>query len=253
MKKILISLIIGFIIGFIATLICISVYGGSIDGNKSYGILEWIYYLTQPLAVVASTLAVIVALFGKEIKSCFIKEHCCVEFINSGFYENLGKEMNSLNPIAQSYDCFISLTNDGDQLIEECELILKEVMYKAKNEDKYKRIFSAEHKSLYWLSPEIKQINLYVKEKRKIPLFKIYPEASCQTPDNDTKSPLRMQIMGCSISDKYSRKGVWKAKYEIRSNTRSLKTFEVITTWTGVWCNRITEMDNEVSAKLNII
>lgn len=252
MKKILTILLIGIIIGVVVTLLILSIYSGSINENSSYGFLEWVYYLTQPVGVLATTFAVIVALFGKEIRAFYFKEKCTINIANGGFYENCGREPNSTNPVAHCYDCCIKLTNDGGRQIESCELVLKEVSYKDDTNGKYRRIFSSEHKALYWDIREIKEIPLYIGETRTMPLYKIYPDSSCQTPDGNQSSPLCMRVIGCSMQEKYTKKGIWKSIYEIRTKSNVLSQFEVIAEWDGVWCNRSTEMDDHVSANLII-
>ncbi len=240
-------------VGIITTLIIVCFNMGILKSNEAYGILEWVYYITQPIMLLVTASAVFVALFGNEIRSLFIKEHCNVSLVNSGFYENLGRQNNTPNPVAQSYDCTISIKNDGSQEIERCEVILKSVYYKVKSEDKYKRIFSSEHKALYWNVPENRVISIVQNEVRNMPLYKIYPEASCQTPDDTRKSRMQMKVIGCGIEEKYSKKGIWKTEYEIHSQSKILCIFEVIAEWNGVWCNRSTEMDDHVSATINVL
>lgn len=253
MKKILVSLFLGVIIGAVLSLIMISIYSGDINEFASYGMLEWVYYLTQPVGVLATILAVIVALFGKEIRTFFFSEHCNTTLVNSGFYENLGRESNTPNPTAHCYDCNVKLTNNGSRQIEKCELIIKEVFYKPKADSKYKRIFSAEHKALYWDIREVKEISLFIGESRTIPLFKIYPESSCQTPDGNNTSQLCMKVIGCVIQEQFIKKGIWKSCYEVRTSSKVLTRFEVVAEWDGIWCNRSTEMDDHVSANLKIL
>lgn len=251
MKKNFFSLVMGFLIGFIIALVMVSMCNEKCFTYKqTYGLVEWVYYITQPIGVLATTFAVIVAIFGKEIRSFFFREHCRVSLVNLGFYENLGAGVNTPNPVAQSYDCCIKIENDGGKQIENCEIILKEVSFKRKNNDKWKRIYSAEHKALYWKVQEEKFVNLFVGESRTLPLFKIYPESSCNTPDESKSSPLSMRVIGCNLQAKYTQNGYWSGIYEIRSQSKVLCKFEVEVWWEGSWCNRSTEMDEHVSATL---
>lgn len=67
MKKIIISLIIGIIIGFVVGIIVLDCFHVPIV-DKNYGVLEAVYYISTPLATIITFLAVIVALFGNEIR-----------------------------------------------------------------------------------------------------------------------------------------------------------------------------------------
>lgn len=42
-----------------------------IDYEKKYGMLEVVYYMTQPISVLGTFLAILVAIFGVEIKNLF--------------------------------------------------------------------------------------------------------------------------------------------------------------------------------------
>jgi hypothetical protein len=247
--KTIILLILGVFIGFTFFGILISIYFGSIT-KTSYGLLEWMYYTTQVVGVIATLVAVCCALFGKEIRDIIIKERCSVELVNGGFYENLGPNANQSNPIANSYDCCLKITNNGDREISKCELLLRKVQYVEHSGDNFLELFSSDYKPLYWHIPGRTEISLLVGVSQSVPLFKIYPEDSRQTPDAALKSPLCMRVIGCQVKEIYTKQGVWKCFYEIRSQSKVLTKFDVVAKWNGEWCNRSTEMNKCVSAIL---
>lgn len=251
LKKIGIALLVIAFLALVGTMVFCIWRFCSIDYNKTYGIGDLIYYTSQVIAMFATSAAVIIALFGKEIRNMFFHERLKVFLTNGGISENLGPTRNDPNPQAQNYDCFLTLTNDGSKEITDCQILLKEVHYKDAADKKFKRIYSFENKALYWRSPETTSIDLLVNDTRKIPLFKIYPDDSCQTPDNSLSTSLRMRIIGCTLNNKYSKKGVWKTVYQVRAEDKILKTFELIFEWDGVWCNRYSEMSERISIKLN--
>ena len=215
-------------------------YHTNICRSKSYGIPELIYYSVQVVGVLMTTAAVVVALFGKEIRSFFFIEHCKVFLTNGDISENLGETKNSINPQAQSYDCFVSITNDGNRDIADCQVFLKEVWYRNNTDSKFKRINSYENNALYWRTPDTRFIDLHIEETRRIPLFKVYPQDSCQTPDQSIFSFLRMRIIGCNLMEKYSKQGTWKTTYVVRSKEKILSQFELTFQWSGKWYNRLT-------------
>jgi len=226
----------------------------SINYGIKYGLPALISYTTQIIGSLATFIAVFVALFGKEIRAFIFNEHCCISLVDEGFTENLGATKDALNPMAQSYDCTLLIKNDGSKEISELQIFLKEVHYKSSsNSKKYKPLHKFENKRLYWNIPENLTTQLLLKDKKTMPLFKIYPEDSCQTPDRSAYSSLRMRIIGCTLDEKCSKNGVWRTVYQIQSKERVLETFECIIEWDGKWFNRISEMADCVTAKINRI
>ena len=251
LKKLGIAFLVITFLAFVVTMVFSIWKFSTVDCNREYGIAELIYYTSQVIAMFATSAAVIIALFGNEIRNLFFHEHLKIFLTNSGISENLGLTRNNPNPQVQNYDCFLTLTNDGSKEITDCQILLKEVHYKDSADKKFKRIHSFENKALYWSSPETTYIVLLINDSRKIPLFKIYPDDSCQTPDNSLSASLRMRIIGCTLNSNYCKKGVWKTVYQVRAEDKILKTFELTFEWDGVWCNRYSEMSERVSVKLN--
>lgn len=226
----------------------------AINHDCEYGLPDLIRYTTQIVGSFATFIAVVVALFGKEIRAYIFNEHCKLSLVNDGFTENLGVTKDALNPMAQSYDCTLLIKNDGSKEISDLQIFLKEVHYKYNSTvKKFKPLHKFENKRLYWNVPENLTTQLLLKDKKTMPLFKIYPEDSCQTPDRSVYSSLRMRIIGCTLDEKCSKYGIWRTVYQIQSSERVLETFECIIEWDGKWFNRISEMADCVTAKINRI
>ena len=218
--------------------------------NKKYGIPELIYYSTQVIAAISTAVAVIVALFGREIRSSIFKEKVQISLVNGGIKEYLGETANTTKPEAQNYDCSLLITNDCSREIDDLQIFLQEVKFKHESNAKYKKLVSFENKALYWRTPEQLSTFLGVDDSRRIPLFKIYPKASCQTPDSSKASDLRMRLIGYQMPAKYYAKGIWYAKYQIRTKRRVLKSFEITVQWNGEWYNRYSEMVDVVNVNI---
>ena len=105
MKKVIVSFVIGTIFGLlIFGFYCAFVTSsGIVDFNKKYGMPEIVYYLLQPFSVLGTFLAVIVAIFGTEIKNMFFSPKCNVFISGDGFDEDLGQTGTSSSPTAQFY------------------------------------------------------------------------------------------------------------------------------------------------------
>ena len=253
MKKVLVSLIIGFIVGLLfCGLYCIYVTSyGCIDYSKKYGMPEMIYYMLQPLSVLGTFLALLVAIFGTEIKNMFFSPKCKVYIAGDGFYEDLGSTASTSSPMAQMYKCSLVLKNTGSKELTDLSLVVKEVHFITEN-GKIKKISRFEN-TLFWLKPEIKKINLRQTEQRELIIARVLPEASEGTPDNSSKSPLRFSITGITLDSKYNQKGKWIVRYSLQTPHKIIKSFNISLSWTGKWCSRINEMTNEVTSELKEI
>lgn len=247
LKKALLSTFIVCLLGiFIGYPIFSIWYNTSISYSKQYGLPELLYYTSQIIGVLVMSCTVVVAIFGQEIKRWFFGEKCTISLLDGGFNEKLGETAGSTSPEAQHYDCVVSLFNDGNKEITDCQLILKEVQYKETDDAKYKTIHKNVNRPLYWKVQDIKSYTLLAGESCEFTLFIIYPENSRQTPDDQHSSPLCMAISCCRLDEKHSKKGIWNAKYQIRSRDRILKNFEVTVRWDGTWYSRQTEMEEAV-------
>lgn len=243
----IVKIIISFFI--VIALIGVPIYYIWSTSDNKLTIPELIYYSAQVVGSVFTVMAVIVALFSKEIRAFYFNEHIKMSLIDDGFYENMGTTSNDPNPVVHSYDVTLSVTNDGSKEIKDFQILLKEVHFR-ENNGKYKRIARFDNKPLYWSIPEKRKVPLLVGDSVSMPLFKIYPDDSCQTPDRSLYSYLRMRIIGCRLEDKYSKKGFWKSVYQIKSNEKILKDIECEVSWDGRWCNRLTEMSDCISVNL---
>ncbi|MBQ0161521.1 MAG: hypothetical protein KBT28_12980 [Bacteroidales bacterium] len=237
------------ILSFCAMFFCVWKYS-SIQCHKLYGIPELLYYSTQIIGVFATVAAVIVALFGREIRRYIFREKVKIHLYDGGFREMLGDTINTPTPSAQSYDCSLVIENACSKELEGIQIILNEVSYQPDLNSKLRKIKTHYSKALYWRTVENTSTDIGVEDSKRIPLFKIYPAESCQTPDNSQSSSLSMRIIGVQLTDKNNKKGVWKTQYQIRTKSKILKTFEATVQWNGEWCSRYTEMSENVSINI---
>ena len=253
MKKVVVSFLIGFIFGLLICGLCCICFtsSGSIDYSKKYGIPEIAYYILQPLSVLGTFLALLVAIFGTEIKNMFFSPKCKVCIAGDGFDEDLGPTASTSSPMAQMYKCAVGLENMVSKEITDLSLVVKEVHFVNEN-GKSKKISRSEN-TLFWLKPEEKKVNLRETEQRELIIARVLPEASEGTPDNSSKSPLRFSITGFNLVSKYNKKGKWVVKYSLQTPRKIIKIFNISLSWSGKWCSRINEMTNEVTSELKEI
>lgn len=251
MKKLIISLLVGLIIGFVAGIIVLDCCHVPIV-EKTYGILEAVYYISTPLATLITFLAVIVAIFGNEIKMWLLSEKCDVDIDRNMFVEDIIGREHLTYIEARKYDCNLRVDNVGGNEIEGLGLFIKSVTYKENNDSRSRNLRVLNQKALYWNKPEDLRTNLLPKDKKFIPILRIHPDITNQTPDDKLSSikPLHISIMGYSLDDKFNKKGIWEIEYTLSTTRKQLMEFSVVVSWTGVWKPRETEMSNEVTVEL---
>lgn len=248
MKKIIISILIGLIIGVIATLTIVLLcnWDNIIDNNHKYGLPELIYYITQPLGVLSTVLAVVVAIFGADIKNRILSGKCVVSMDQECFTEYLGDTEGTQSPKAQHYEATIRLANIGVRQLKDCELKLIEVEYKEDSaKAQYKKLKLNNSRTIYWQQQSEKRISLRESESVTKVLARIYPNGADQTPDNSNSSVKRMSITG--FSDKLKgndKKGSWRIKYAVMTPEKTIARFQIELYWNGEWFDRINEMNN---------
>ena len=250
-RRYIVALIIGLIIGFVLCMIYIMItcFCCSIDYQKTYGVPEIVYYMSQPFLMLLTIGTIVVALFGTELKNKIFSPKCVTSIVNDGFTEDLGDSRNSPNPSAKLYCCTLNLENTGSRELNELQLVIKDVQY-AEDNKKMKKISKGLNPVLFWISRDINKINLREKENREIILARIYPCANSGTPDGEQKSPLRFSISGHNLLDNQNKKGTWIVKYSLQTPNKIVKTFQIKYVWTGQWCNRLSEMSNEVQVEI---
>lgn len=251
MRKEFICLATGIFVGFLICSVIVVLYSAynRIDYSKTYGIAELLYYVTQPLGVLGTFLAIAVAIFGTEIQNMFYSPKCKVSINDAGFTEELGTTSSAINPIAQNFQCTLKLENTGSKELIDLQLVIKDVFYYVDNK-KPKKISKQPETILFWGRPENKKINLRKTEMREFVVSRILPEASEGTPDGTKQSPLRFSLIGVNLDSKYNQKGCWIVNYCLQTPQKIIKSFQIEFTWSGRWCNRLTEMVNEVSVKI---
>lgn len=249
MKKFIIGIIIGLFLGIVVTIVGFNfMLKPILDPNKQYGNLEIVYYLSQPIGVLGTFLAIIVAIFGNEIKNFIFSAKCMPSIKDEGFTEDLGDTDTSTSPKSQLYKLTLLLTNNGVKELNSLQLVVKEVLY-SPDKKKFRKI-GRSNTVIFWGNPDTKKINLRATESREIILARIMPEAVLGTPDATNKSPLRFSITGANLDVKYSKKGYWKVKYRIETPKKIIRNFEIDYSWSGKWFDRINEMSNEVTSNI---
>lgn len=254
MKNIFRGLILGFIIGCIITSIvifCIDLKP-YVDYQVKYSLLEFFYYIFSIVGVFITALAVIVALFGNEIKNHILVGKCEVSIEPETFTENLGHTANEACPASQVYEATVKLSNSGSKWLSNCELRLMSVEYKSDDSQrKFTRINIRNFRTIFWSQPEDTKFSLREGESLSKILARIYPDNDNSTPDSSVASSKRLSLTGLSdIKKSNNNKGIWKIEYAVLNPERIVTRFQVIYKWNGEWFARASEMNDACSVEL---
>lgn len=254
MKSNFISFICGIVIGIIVGFAIIFCSHACIDHYLKPSLPEYIYYVSQLIGVLATTLAVIVAIWGKEIKEAIFKPKCSLWLDNDGFREQLGDTEGTTSPKAKYYASLLCIKNSGNKEINECALFINQITYKATESQKNARtILKNASNIVFWGNKVNKWIGLLTEEQREVTLFRVYPDSASQTPDGCKTSPMRISIMGHNLDERYSKEGIWEITYTLQTKERVLQKFLLKITWSGRWYEREAEMGNELDVNIKML
>lgn len=250
MKKSLVYilfLIIGLIIGIISTIIW---YGNHSDTNPQNHLQTW-YYVWSMFGSFGTVAAVVVALFMDEIKGVLYHAVIDVGLFDEGdgcgIIESIDE--NEQTPSARHYECSIMLANKGNHAAENCEVKLIGVTYMQKDGARKRELLKSGSCRVNWSSDE-KTTTIYTKEKRRIALFRVYPQDSNATPDASKKSTKRIDLIGLSLPENCNKNGIWNFSYKVIASQKELCTFTIKVIWDGNWRTRLPEMKNGLSVNL---
>lgn len=248
MKKglLIASLVVfGTIIGVIATMIW---YAYHIGSNPQGHLQDW-YHVFSIIGSIGTVAAVVVALFKDEIMGSLFHPQIIVNKNDEGDGTGLieVKDQNERTLKARYYECCVQVSNTGNRPTNECEVKLIGVRYSTSN-GKWKELMK-DTKRVGWSYTE-DAVTLLTDECKRLPLFRIFPDNSEGTPDNTKKSLKRIHLFGFTLENKFQRKGQWIFSYKISSSKKEYCKFDVDVAWTGTWCDRINEMKDEITIKL---
>lgn len=245
MKNIII-LLVGLFIGILLGLFIFQLLNVPLDTTKTHSVLEVVYYVTSPFGVLFTAIAIVVAIWGNEIRGYFNKKKCDVEIENGGFVEDVRGIEDDERMEARMYNCNLIIKNTGAKEIESCTVFITKILYKQEDKSKGKSIGLNNRMPLYWFDPNIKSLNIFKGERRTIPVLRVYPDSNIQTPDsqNTRVIPRRLSIMGFNIEGRYAQKGIWEISYMVCNSHEPLKVFKLVAQWNGEWHRREKEMND---------
>lgn len=254
MKK-YILLAVGIIIGLLVGLFYNQILGIKIEGGKTYGALEAVYYISSSLLTIFTFLAIIVAIWGNDIRNFFNREKCTVEIEDDSFHEDINGQEDANNITAKRYYGNLLIKNTGNREIEDCQVRITRITYRNGKNEKENKLSLQNDVALWVNSQRDVTVTILPGDSKLINIINVFPDSTSQTPDNANQKmkPRRLETRGYPLKDKYSKRGVWSINYKICTPHKTLKNILVTVTWDGVWHNRETEMNNALNINLKEI
>ncbi len=216
--------------------------------QTAYDPWQIVYYVFSILGAIATSFAVIVALFKEKFMQWFYKPAISINLIDQGVTENV--DLTVPDPKASSYWGFIEIENLGNCVAKACKVRLCDISH-GKKENNAKPINPISTKNLWWTASEV---DLPINSPSKVRLFEIVDVNKTGTPEerstNSGAKP-RIKFNGCELKDHHTIKGFWKITYMLLYNNGDSVIFEVTVDWGGEFKSRETEMIDVLTVKLS--
>ncbi len=258
MNKVTIAIICGFL-GIINGIFICLLFLQFCQGKfvKQDGVVEFSYYIMSSIGVIATVSAVIVALFGNELRNLLFREKCDVSLENQNFVEII-KDEEMANIEAIRYDCNVLIKNIGSKTIDNCKLYLEKIVSKKTESNPKDKEIKLQNRRPIFIDYQSKtKLLLLPNETRTVSVLKIFPAVNDTTPLDGTATvvnPSHLEIIGYSSNkNKNNRCGKWEIIYCLTSSKAELFRFALLVSWTGQWKNRETEMNNELNIEFKRI
>ena len=252
MRKWWLFVCIGFVLGLLLGLFFLQIFHVSLSLGETYGVLEFVYYLVSPIGVIATVVAVIVALFGDDFRRILHKEKCQVTLEEDHFVEDIDGQESASHIESKRYDCRVIIKNIGGREIEDCSVSMISCKYRGDQQSKWKDLKIKNKIQLFWNTPGKHKDTILAGESKSLLLLRINPDGDQSTPDdNSTSLSTRcLSIIGFHPDLRYRQRGYWEIEYSICTPHNELSKFKVSVSWTGEWKQRETEMVEETSVTL---
>lgn len=202
----------------------------------------------------ATFAAVIVALFKDEIMKWFKRPNVDVSLVNeNGFEENL--DLNQKNPQAKAYICSLKLENIGNVEALQCQLFISEVRIRKNDKKLWNPLKSNKSQNVVkWGRDKAGSIDIPSSTSNKTELFRLAKNEISSLPTTTTtkaKDKTIFLLHGFESMHKFQNGGDLEIDYYLKYKNGNTIKFTISVYWDGKWENRMTEMQNNLTIKLN--
>lgn len=193
--------------------------------------------------------AVFVALFRDDIIRLFKKVKFDFSLLSDSFIELTEGPVNEIKAI--SYYNNVIIQNTGNLYANNCELYLESAQL-YNDQGKVCNSIVPDNEPINW-STQTTLIGVPIKGKKALKLFELFePEHSSDPSGAINASVPIFQFLGVK-ENVISGKGTWKLIYCLMCQDTEPFRFCVNINWNGEWRNRKTDMENQLTIKLEKI
>lgn len=227
--------------------------------NKDITINEILTRLFQLLAAVATFISVFVALFRDELRRKFLEIHeVHVDFVEDEKLSEytLNEEGETDEKKVVKYLCEIEFKNLGNVHEKGCEIYIQNIStINQISKKSIKRSYSL----LQWDNTKQTKILIPIKGKVYLTAFTITPPQEIKEDDSDLnvkKRCVKKLPSALKITDnvEFSANDISnvevRIEYLLCFENNQPKEFNLVIKWDGTWANRIPEMKDKISIKL---
>lgn len=248
-------IIIGFVLGYFAGVYFPQISIPEIE-ERTINQVEFNTMILRGLALLATFLAVIVALFKEEIRSIWKNVKLNVVIPENPIQESLGKEnvnagdSNKEFITANHYSGKVHIINKGTIPVLNAELYLEKIEYFKKDNSQPKEI-EVSGKAIKWDKEEETKSLIPSNGQKTCELIFIGAPSEESLPDGSestSKNP-SMQIGETEIPKDFQN-GKFVAHFAIHSISCKCKKFKTSIEWDGKWHTRLTEMSDSLTLKM---
>lgn len=205
------------------------------------------YYVFAIIGSVATTAAVIVALFKEEILHKFHSPELSLEDYTNGSVPLVKVDGENGNEDSY-YKCELKVNNTGVENARDCTIVMSRMLYDT----------SRMGGETEWDSRKITRITEIGENNNQIisgldtrvELFRINNPSSSSTPNGGGENRAYIEFPQVKLTEEIAAESNFKIDYEIRANNTVPIKFRVSIQWTGRWNDSVSEMKNNIKVKL---
>ena len=151
------------------------------------------------------------------------------------------EKKGEITTIAESYETFITVKNDGNDIAKDCTIQIKKIEYQGAGVINYTQLEQIQNEYLSWNGVNSNNITIHAHLDAVVSVIKLKRDETSTTPGDAESSP-SLLLAGSSVINKKYKNGKWKVTLILTCGNGSVRNFELEITWDGAWQPRLQEL-----------
>lgn len=206
-------------------------------------------YVYGIIGSIATTIAVIVALFKDDILRKFHSPELVIEKYTGGLIPLV--KVDGKNGSGDSYyKCELKINNDGAENARNCTIVLSRFLYDTSRmgDGAKSELDPSQIERIIEIGEKNNQIVSGLDTR--VELFRINNPSLSSTP-NGVMEKANVIFPQVNLGDEIAAESNFEIDYEIRADNAAPIKFKVFIEWTGKWNNSVNEMSNNIKVKIS--